>query len=165
MLKVGDQAPPFSGRDQRGTEIRSEDLLSQGPVILYFYPRDFTPGCTREACHFRDAFEDLQGLGASIVGVSVDDEASHARFAAVHQIPFSLLSDRDRSLAKAYDIVRAFGLGTARVTFVIGRDGKIAGAFHHELSMSKHVSETKALLARMGANASGVSASRAADRA
>lgn len=171
MLEVGDQAPPFSGRDQRGHDLRSEDLLAKGPVVLYFYPRDFTPGCTREACLFRDAFEDLGGFGATIVGVSIDDEASHARFAAEHRIPFSLLSDRDRALAKAYGIVRVFGLGASRVTFVIGQDGKIAGVFHHELSMSKHVTEAKALLARLarGVSPSGVSPSggrgREADRA
>lgn len=131
--------------------MRSEDLLAKGPVVLYFYPRDFTPGCTREACEFRDAFEDLQGLGASIVGVSIDDEASHAKFAGRHGLPFSLLSDADRSLAKAYDVVRAFGLGTSRVTYVIDRSSRIRGAFHHELSMSKHVAEAKALLIRLAA--------------
>lgn len=151
MLQVGDLAPPFSGRDQRGEVIRSEDLLAKGPVVLYFYPRDFTMGCTKEACSFRDAFEDLDGLGASIVGVSIDDEASHARFAAQHRLPFSLLSDPDRSLAKAYDIVRGFGLGTSRVTYVIDQDRRIRGVFHHELSMTKHVEEARALLTRLRA--------------
>ena len=125
MLQVGDPAPPFSGRDQRGNDLRSEDLLAKGPIVLYFYPRDFTPGCTKEACYFRDAFEDLSGLGATIVGVSIDDTASHARFAAEHRLPFSLLSDQDRAMAKAYGIVRSFGLGTQRVTFVIDREGRI----------------------------------------
>jgi peroxiredoxin Q/BCP len=149
MLGKGDLAPPFRGRDQHGNEVRSEDLLAKGPVVLYFYPRDFTPGCTKEACLFRDAFEDLSGLGASIVGVSIDDEASHGRFATEHRLPFSLISDRDRALAKAYGITRPLGLGASRVTFVIAKDGRIRGAFHHELSMGRHVEDARALLREM----------------
>ncbi len=149
MISIGDEAPPFDGQDQNGRTVRSQALLSEGPVVLYFYPRDFTPGCTREACLFRDAFEDLAGLGATIVGVSSDDAESHRKFAARYALPFSLLSDGDRRLARAYDIVWPLGLGARRVTFVIGRDGRIRGAFHHELSMARHVSEVKALLATM----------------
>jgi peroxiredoxin Q/BCP len=164
MLQPGDLAPPFSGRDQRENEIRSEELLARGPVVLYFYPKDFTPGCTKEACLFRDAFEDLAGLGATIVGVSADDGESHRRFAERYQLPFPLLSDPDRALAKAYGIVRPLGLGARRVTFVIGADGKIRGLFHHELSMSRHVTDVKALLTRMGGE-QGITASRGGDRA
>lgn len=149
MLEVGQLAPAFSGRDQNGNLVRSEELLAKGPVVLYFYPKDFTPGCTREACMFRDAFEDLEGHGASIVGVSADDEASHKRFAERYRIPFSLLSDPDRALARQYGIVRPLGLGARRVTFVIGRDGKLRGVFHHELSMSRHVTDVQSLLTRM----------------
>jgi peroxiredoxin Q/BCP len=149
MLDVGTPAPPFSGRDQHGREIRSAELLARGPLVLYFYPRDFTPGCTREACLFRDAFEDLQALGATIVGVSADSEGSHKRFAAIHNIPFSLLADEDRALARAYDVLRPFGLGARRVTYVIGQDGRIRGVFHSELSMSRHVAEARAVLQKL----------------
>jgi thioredoxin-dependent peroxiredoxin len=149
MLEVGQLAPRFEGRDQNDAEVRSEELLSRGPVVLYFYPKDFTPGCTREACLFRDAFEDLQGLGAAIVGVSVDTGESHRRFAERYQIPFSLLSDPDRKLAHQYQIVRPLGLGARRATFVIGADGRIRGVFHHEISMSRHVSDVRSLLVRM----------------
>lgn len=161
MLQVGTKAPAFEGRDQRGNTVKSADLLAKGPVILYFYPKDFTPGCTKEACMFRDAFEDLEGLGASVVGVSMDSEASHQKFAQEHRLPFSLLSDPDRALAKKYDIVRPLGLGANRVTFVIAKDGTIRGAFHHELSMSKHVAESRALLVRLAGDVS----PRATDRA
>ena len=164
MLKPGDQAPPFGGRDQRGDDVRSEALLAKGPVVLYFYPRDFTAGCTKQACSFRDAFEDLTGLGASIVGVSIDDGETHAKFAGKHRLPFSLISDSDRALAKAYGITRPLGLGAARVTFVIGTDGRIRGAFHHELSMGKHVEDARALLTRMSGER-GVTPAREADRA
>lgn len=151
MLDVGQLAPAFSGRDHNGHQVRSEDLLARGPVVLYFYPKDFTPGCTREACLFRDAFEDLQGYGASIVGVSADDEASHQRFAQRYRLPFSLLSDPDRALARQYGIVRPLGLGARRVTFVIARDGRLRGVFHHELSMSRHVTDVQSLLSRLQA--------------
>ena len=147
MLTSGDTAPSFSGRDQNGATIRSDELLARGPVILFFYPKDFTPGCTREACLFRDAFEELGGLGATIVGVSADDEASHKRFAERYALPFSLLTDEGRALAKAYGIVWPLGLGAKRATFVIGGDGRVRGVFHHELSMDKHVQGVRALLA------------------
>ncbi|AKF06809.1 peroxiredoxin [Sandaracinus amylolyticus] len=158
MLEIGQQAPAFSGRDQNGQDVRSEDLLAKGPVVLYFYPKDFTPGCTREACMFRDAFEDLQGHGATIVGVSADSGESHKRFAERYQLPFSLLSDPDRKLARDYAIVRPLGLGARRVTFVIGRDGKIRGVFHHEISMSRHVTDVKDLLTRMQGDTSATAA-------
>jgi peroxiredoxin Q/BCP len=159
MIEVGEVAPPFAGRDQRGHEIRSEELLPRGPIVLYFYPKDFTPGCTREACLFRDAFEDLEGLGATIVGVSADDAESHKRFAERYRLPFSLISDPDRKVARAYGIVRPLGLGARRATFVIGGDGKVRGVFHHELSMSRHVSDVRELLVRMSGE-QGIAAAR-----
>ena len=150
MIGPGDPAPPFSGTDQHGVALRSEELLAKGPLVLYFYPKDFTPGCTREACLFRDAFEDLSGLGASIVGVSVDGGESHKRFAERYRLPFSLLSDPDRALAKRYEILRPLGiLGARRVTFVIDQEGYVRGAFHHELSMGSHVRDVRACLERL----------------
>lgn len=146
MIAVGSAAPDFSGTDQNGQPVSLAALREKGPVVLYFYPRDFTPGCTREACMFRDAFEDLSGLGASIVGVSVDDEASHRDFATKHRLPFSLLSDPGHALAKKYDIARLFGLGAQRVTFVIDRGGVVRAAIHSELSMSRHVDQTRTAL-------------------
>ena len=109
MLRIGDKAPDFSGRDQNGQEIRSRDLLAKGPVVIYFYPKDFTPGCTQEACMFRDAFADLDAKGAAIVGVSLDSEASHKRFSDTHGLPFSLLADTDKAIAKRFDVLRLFG--------------------------------------------------------
>lgn len=150
MIAIGQAAPSFSGTDQNGKAISLEALRERGPVILYFYPRDFTPGCTREACMFRDAFEELDGLGASIVGVSIDDDATHKEFASKHRLPFSLLSDPGHALAKKYDIVRLFGLGAQRVTFVIDRAGVVRAAIHSELSMSRHVDDTKKALAALG---------------
>lgn len=149
MIAVGAVAPPFSGTDQHGAPISLEALRATGPVVLYFYPHDFTLGCTRQACMFRDAFEDLTGLGASIVGVSVDDEHSHRSFAREHRLPFSLLSDAGHSLARAYGVLRALGLGVQRATFVIDQAGTVRAAIHSELSMSRHVDDTRRALQRL----------------
>jgi peroxiredoxin Q/BCP len=149
MLKVGDRAPSFSLEDQNGKLLASEQLLARGPVVLYFYPKDFTPGCTQEACMFRDAYADLDGTGATIIGVSADDDASHKRFAERYHLPFSLVADVDRVLSKRFGVTRPLGLGAWRVTYVIDPAGTIRGAFHHELSMSKHVTEVKDALARL----------------
>lgn len=146
MLKVGDRAPSFRAPDQDGKEIALEDLLANGPVVLYFYPRDFTPVCTKEACLFRDAHGELADRGAQVIGVSADTEQTHREFAGKHDLKFPLLSDPNRKLAKDYRAVHPFGLGTQRVTYVIGQDGHIRGAFHHELRAQKHVDEVLELL-------------------
>lgn len=151
MLRPGDQAPAFEGRDQTGRRVSLEDLTSRGPVVLYFYPKDFTRVCTQEACLFRDAYEELRGLGCEIVGVSVDGVDTHSRFAARHGLPFSLLSDRSRTIASAYGVKRLFGLFTKRVTFVIDQHGRIRGVFHFEMSAAKHLAEVRALLTTLAA--------------
>ena len=146
MLKVGDQAPFFRGIDQQGRDVALDSLLENGPVVLYFYPKDFTPVCTKEACLFRDAHAELAEKGAQVVGVSVDTDETHRAFAEKHSITFPLLSDPNRKLARDYGATFPFGLGTQRVTYVIGPDAKIRGAFHHELSAQKHIDDVMALL-------------------
>jgi peroxiredoxin Q/BCP len=153
MIAPGTAAPPFSGTDQHGASISLETLRAKGPVVLYFYPHDFTLGCTRQACMFRDAFEDLTGLGASIVGVSVDDEHSHRSFARENRLPFSLLSDPQHTLARAYGVLRTLGLGVQRATFVIDPAGVVRSAIHSELSMSRHVDDTRRALLRLARKA------------
>ncbi len=146
MLPVGTRAPAFRGRDQHDREIALDALLERGPVVVYFYPRDFTPICTREACAFRDSYEELRELRAQIVGISVDDAASHRKFAATHQIPFPLLSDPDQAIQRAYGALAVFGLFKKRVTFVIDRAGVIRAAIHHEMSVQRHVDDVRAAL-------------------
>jgi len=143
VTKVGDRAPAFRARDQHGAEIALEHLLANGPVVLYFYPADFTLVCTAQACQFRDAYEDLQGLGAAIVGVSTDDEGSHERFASQHRVPFSLLADPERKICDAYGVSAFFGLRTIRKTFLIDRTGVVRGVYHHELSARAHVEDVR----------------------
>jgi peroxiredoxin Q/BCP len=130
MLEPGDEAPPFSLSDGAGREVSLGELAGRN-VILYFYPRDDTPGCTREACGFRDAWDDLQALGVVVLGVSADDAASHRRFAAKYRLPFPLLADPGRRVMEAYG---AYGekvlygkkvTGVIRSTVWIGPDGRI----------------------------------------
>jgi peroxiredoxin Q/BCP len=128
LLHEGVEAPDFMAMDQTG-EVRSLRLLGHDrAVVLFFYPRDGTPGCTREACAFRDAWERLQGTGALVVGVSTDDVRSHARFAEEHELPFPLLSDPDGNVLRLYGVPSRLGMA-ARVTFIIDREGRIARVF------------------------------------
>src|SRR5829696_6372885 len=130
MLEPGTKAPPFTLADAHGQKVSLEDFAGRD-VILYFYPKDDTPGCTKEACGFRDAWTELQALGAVVLGVSADDATSHAKFAAKYRLPFTLLSDPDHRMMKEYG---AFGekvlygrkvVGVIRSTVWIGPDGRI----------------------------------------
>jgi peroxiredoxin Q/BCP len=129
-LKAGDKAPGFTALTHNGTKLSLADLKGK-PVVLYFYPRDDTPGCTKEACGFRDAFSAFKEKGATILGVSTDTLKSHGKFAVKYHLPFELLVDEDKSIVQAYGVwgeKRFMGRkyqGTHRVTFLIGPDGKI----------------------------------------
>ncbi len=129
-LKVGDRAPDFSATDQHGTTVSLKDFRGK-KLILFFYPKDGTPVCTAEACHLRDHFEELVQQGYAVVGVSPQDAASHARFAQKHRLPFSLLDDSGKQLARAYGVwgrKKLFGasyMGVLRTTFVIDENGMI----------------------------------------
>jgi thioredoxin-dependent peroxiredoxin len=135
MLKAGDKAPPFALPSNEGRTVRLGDLRGK-PVVLYFYPKDDTPGCTKEACSFRDAWSEIQETGAVVLGVSPDDAASHEKFRAKYRLPFPLLSDPDHAVADAYG---AWGeksmygkkyMGIVRSAFVVDEQGKIAAAFY-----------------------------------
>ena len=146
MLKVGDLAPDFSAQDQHGKTLTLSTLLERGRLIMYFYPKDFTPVCTAQACTFRDASEGLTELGATVVGISGDSADSHQRFSDEHSVPFSLLVDPERRLIKAYGASLPILNRTLRVTYVIDTNRRILGAFHHELSAAKHLSDVKKAL-------------------
>lgn len=146
MLKIGDLAPEFTARDQHGATLTLGGLLARGRLILYFYPKDFTPVCTAQACTFRDATAELSALSANVVGVSGDREESHQRFADKHGVPFSLIADPERQIIKAYGAAMPILNRTLRVTYVIDTDRRILGAFHHELSAAKHLKDVKAAL-------------------
>ena len=129
-LKEGDTAPQFTTQDQNGDTISLSDFKGKD-VILYFYPKDDTPGCTAEACDFRDNYQSLQAQGFNVIGVSTDDETSHKKFVNKYQLPFTLIADTDKSIVEAYGVwveKNMYGkkyMGTARKTFIIDKEGKI----------------------------------------
>ena len=129
-LKEGDPAPSFSANDQNGKLVSLSDYKGKD-VILYFYPKDDTPGCTTESCNFRDNYQSLLSKGFDVIGVSVDDEKSHQKFVSKYQLPFTLISDTDRRIVEAYGVwveKNMYGkkyMGTARKTFLIDKEGMI----------------------------------------
>lgn len=139
MLNIGELAPDFELPDQDGQMVRLIKQLSRGPVLLYFYPADFTPVCTREACAFRDRYGALAGRGATLIGISPQSSASHARFRAQHGLPFALLSDPDKRVIRAYGCDGPLGLGVRRVSYLIGRDGRIRQRVKAALRVSRHL--------------------------
>lgn len=130
-LKEGDKAPAFTAKDQNGKEVSLADHKGK-TVILYFYPKDDTPGCTAEACSFRDNYQSLLSKGYDVIGVSVDDEKSHKKFETKYQLPFTLISDTDHSIVEAYGVwgeKNMYGkkyMGTIRKTFIIDGEGTIS---------------------------------------
>lgn len=137
-MNVGDDAPNFTALDQEGAEVGLSELLENGPVVLFFYPKAFTPGCTAESCHFRDLAIDFATTGAQRIGISADDVETQARFAEEYDLGIPLLSDPDRSIAKAYGAKRPGILFNKRQTFVIGQDGKILDIIGSEFDMDLH---------------------------
>jgi peroxiredoxin Q/BCP len=146
MLKNGTQAPEFDLEDQDGKRHTLKSLLKDGPLILYFYPADFTPGCTKEACSFRDLQKDLVAARLRVVGVSPQDAASHQRFAAKHGLNFPLLADPDKKAVKAYDVDGPLGFGVRRGTYLIGADGRIKDSVLADLRIAEHEAFVKRAL-------------------
>lgn len=141
-LDIGDKVPPFTLPDQDGKPFKLDEALAKGPVVLFFYPKDGTPGCTKEACSFRDATADFAEAGAVIAGVSSDSVASHRRFADEHGLSYPLLSDEGGALRKKLGVPRSMlGLMDGRVTYVIDAQGVLRHRFDSMLGASKHVNE------------------------
>ena len=138
MLSEGAQAPQFEGKDQSGRNLRLSELLESGPVLLYFYPADFTPGCTREACSIRDIHDDIQSVGLQVAGISPQSTESHERFRDEYELPYVLLSDPDKAVIKMYDVDGPFGVGVRRATFLINRDATIQDAVLADVRIGLH---------------------------
>ena len=149
-LSVGDRAPLVALRDADGVERRSDQLAGQA-LVLFFYPKDDTPGCTMEACAFRDSYADLRALGAEVWGVSGDDASSHQRFAGKHQLPYPLLVDTGNQLRRAYGVPAVLGLLPGRVTYVIDGQGVIRHVFNNLLDGPAHRREAIEALQALGA--------------
>ncbi len=138
MLAVGHRAPEFVLQDDSGKDVSLSDLLQDGPLILYFYPADFTPGCTKEACTIRDIHYDIQSVGLQVAGISPQDVESHERFRKEHKLPFILLCDPDKLAVKMYDVDGPLGFGVRRVTYLINQDRIIQDAVQADLRIGKH---------------------------
>ena len=150
VLKVGGKAPDFSLKNESGERVSLKGLRGK-PVVLYFYPKDDTPGCTKEACGFRDSMAALRKTGAVVLGVSLDDEAAHRKFIAKYDLPFSLLVDEDITLSKAYGVYVQKSMygktywGIERSTFVIDPEGKLSSIFR-KVKVDGHVEAVLAAL-------------------
>lgn len=132
--------------DDAGSHVTLAELRARGPVVLYFYPKDHTLGCTVEACTFRDGYEDFQRAGATVVGVSEDDTSSHQSFKSKHALPFVLLSDPGGATAKVYGVKKTLGLLPGRVTFVIDHEGVVRSAFDSQVRVREHVEQALAVV-------------------
>jgi thioredoxin-dependent peroxiredoxin len=152
-MRPGDVAPEFDLPTQDGSRFVLREALKDGPVVLFFYPRAMTAGCTKEACHFRDLAAEFAAVGAQRVGISLDAVDRQQKFADKHGFDYPLLSDTDRSVAKAYGVKRPGILGNARATFVIGEDGRVLEVIKSEINMNTHADKALAVLAEHKAGA------------
>ncbi|CAG0973674.1 cytosolic tryparedoxin peroxidase, trypanosomatid typical 2-Cys peroxiredoxin [Anaerolineae bacterium] len=140
-LSVGDQAPDFTLLDQSNRSVQLSGLLEEGVVVLFFYPKDYSMGCTAEVCAFRDNFEAFRDAGAIVVGVSADTTESHQGFAERHRLPFILLSDPEDAVHKLYGVEKTLGIFRGRVTYVIDQQGSIRHVFSSQINIDKHVKD------------------------
>lgn len=145
-LKIGDKAPDFDIQIDGKPSGKLSQLWEKNNLVVYFYPKDDTPGCTAQACEFRDAYEDFKDLGAEIVGISSDSGASHEKFKSKHRLPFILLSDEDGSMRKAFGVPSTFFILPGRVTYIIDKQGIVRHIFSSQFQSTKHIEVAKNIL-------------------
>jgi peroxiredoxin Q/BCP len=148
-IAVGDQAPDFTLPSQSGEQVRLRDRLGQRVVVLYFYPKDDTRGCTAEACAFRDSYEVFAEAGAEVIGISSDSTDRHAAFAGRYNLPFTLLSDRGGRVRKSYGAPPVLGVIPGRVTYVIDRQGTVRHVFNSLTNIDRHVGDALAMVQQL----------------
>jgi peroxiredoxin Q/BCP len=139
MLKAGERAPEFTLPDQSGTDRSLTQLLSVGAIVLYFYPADFTPGCTRQACGLRDLHTDLQKAGLHVVGISPQSPESHVKFRDKYKLPFDLLSDQNKTVIKMYGVNGPLGIGVRRASYLIDASRRIRDAVLADVRIGRHL--------------------------
>ena len=149
LVPAGEPAPDFALASATGETVRLSDFRGESDVVLFFYPKDETPGCTAEACSFRDSHETFRDAGAVVIGISSDPGDSHRRFADRHRLPFLLLSDGDGAVRARFGVPRTFGLIPGRVTFVIDREGVVRHVFSSQFRPGRHVAEALAVLGQI----------------
>jgi len=142
-LKIGDKLPSFTLKDQHGEPFLIEELIGKKAMVIFFYPKDFTPGCIREVCSFRDQYEDFTDLGAAVIGISGDSTNSHNKFIEKYKLPFTLLSDASKEVRRLFGVKASlFGLLPGRVTFVIDKTGIVRHVFENQFGAEKHIEES-----------------------
>lgn len=150
-VQIGDRAPDLELPGLAGKTMKLADYVGKRTIVLYFYPKDETPGCTKEACSFRDAYEDFTAAGAEVIGISSDDVGTHESFASHHRLPFVLASDVDGGARKAFGVKKTLGLFAGRVTYVIDREGIVRDVFESQLRFHEHVRRALELVKRLEA--------------
>ncbi len=145
-VKVGDKAPDFKLQSQMGDDVRLSEFFGKKNIVLYFYPKDETTGCTKEACTFRDNYEELTKLDAEVIGVSGQSVESHKSFASHHGLPFILLSDEGNKVRELYGVPSSMGIIPGRVTYIIDKSGVVRHIFNSQTQAQKHVDEAKKTL-------------------
>jgi peroxiredoxin Q/BCP len=150
-IGVGDKAPDFTLPSQSGEQVRLQDRIGERVVVLYFYPKDNTSGCTAEACAFRDSHEAFSDAGAEVIGVSSDSADKHAGFASKHRLPFTLLADQGGKVRKTYGVPTALGFIPGRVTYVIDRTGTVRHVFNSMTNIDGHVGEALEMVKKLQA--------------
>lgn len=148
-VSVGEKAPVFSLPNQDGEIVSLSDYYKKNNIVLFFYPKDFSPGCTTQACHFRDNYEDFTDLGAEVIGISGDSVESHKKFLDEYLFPFQLLSDEGGKVRKGFGSVKGFGFLPGRYTFIIDKEGIVRHIFTSETDMKKHIDEALRVLTRI----------------
>lgn len=141
MLQVGELSPAIDLTDVHGQKISLKSLYEDKKLVIFFYPKNFTPGCTKEACTFRDNYSEFKKYGAQVIGISKDDQESHEKFKKEYNLPYELFSDQDGAIAKAFGVGKTLGFLSSRVTFVIDKDGRCMLAFSSQTNMEKHIEE------------------------
>ena len=141
-VRVGDKAPDFELPTSTGEKVKLSDYIGKKAVVLYFYPKDFSPGCTKEACAFRDSYELFKDAGAEVIGVSSDTEESHNKFTIKLRLPFQLLSDEGGRVRKLYGVPSSLGMIPGRVTYVIDKEGIVRYIFNSQVNAEKHMEES-----------------------
>ncbi|WP_300663768.1 peroxiredoxin [Fluviicola sp.] len=142
-IAVGDKCPTFVLKDQNNTDFDIKTVLGKKVLVIYFYPKDDTPGCTAEACSFRDSYEDFKDLGCEVIGISSDSPKKHAEFAAKHRLSFTLLADTEKSVRKAFGVPgNLFGLIPGRVTYIVDKQGIVRHVYNSLTNAATHIDES-----------------------
>ncbi len=147
-LKIGDILPNFLSKDTNGNDFDSRNFIGKQPIVIYFYPKDDTPGCTLQACSFRDSYQDFKDLGAEVIGISSDSVQSHIKFQSKYKLPFILLSDIDKKIRKLFGVENSLLFIPGRETFVVDKNGIIVLIFN-SMSAKIHIDKALSILKRL----------------